>query len=492
MIATSTGRAPTAIAPSRVCGVVGTDVRRRASGTRADATWGATGAPRDRRRRRRTPAHPGRLPPTRRRRAPRRPRRPASVPSSATKGTTSSAPRRGCTPTWWVTSSWSATARAERPRRMPPRRGGRVPRCVNTARWWSASRVHVEQRAPARDRERVEHRGDRAPPTRSGTHSSTRAGYDGADRLPARMRLGLALPQFDYSVGGSSPLRWDTIVEYATRGGARRIRLAVVVRPPLLQRREVRRPARCERRFRARHHARSARARRQPSTARHARDLRGAASRVGARQGARIARRDRARSPRRRARRGLVRARVRRDRHGDAARRRSARTAARRDHRVPRAARRVGRSRTRARTTARSTREQPTRIGTAADAADHRRRARATACSESSPSSPMVGTPCGRGRTTTTANGSLVLERACEAGRPRSGDREPFARPLRAVRRGRSRPRAPVRADGRDHAPRCARRHDPRPVAGGTAGGHRRAGAGAARGGGRSSASTRS
>ena len=75
----------------------------------------------------------------------------------------------------------------------------------------------------------------------------------------------------------------------------------------------------------------------------------------------------------------------------------------------------------------------------------------------------------------------LVLERAVRAGRPRSGDREPFARSLRAVRRGRSRSRAPVRADGHDHAPRCARRHDTRPVAGGKAGGHRRAGAGAAR-----------
>ncbi len=29
------------------------------------------------------------------------------------------------------------------------------------------------------------------------------------------MRLGLALPQYDYSVAGESPLRWDSVVEFA-------------------------------------------------------------------------------------------------------------------------------------------------------------------------------------------------------------------------------------------------------------------------------------
>src|SRR5438132_6932550 len=36
------------------------------------------------------------------------------------------------------------------------------------------------------------------------------------------MRIGLALPQYDYSVAGESTLRWDTIVDYAAvaeRGG---------------------------------------------------------------------------------------------------------------------------------------------------------------------------------------------------------------------------------------------------------------------------------
>ena len=30
------------------------------------------------------------------------------------------------------------------------------------------------------------------------------------------MRIGLALPQYDYSVAGESTLRWDTIVDYAS------------------------------------------------------------------------------------------------------------------------------------------------------------------------------------------------------------------------------------------------------------------------------------
>ena len=30
------------------------------------------------------------------------------------------------------------------------------------------------------------------------------------------VKLGLALPQYDYSVSGESPLRWSTVVEYAT------------------------------------------------------------------------------------------------------------------------------------------------------------------------------------------------------------------------------------------------------------------------------------
>ncbi|MDQ1380365.1 MAG: hypothetical protein QOJ71_1084, partial [Actinomycetota bacterium] len=52
--------------------------------------------------------------------------------------------------------------------------------------------------------------------------SLLRARVRGVDSLAA-MRIGLALPQYDYSVAGESPLRFATIVEYARiaeRGGA--------------------------------------------------------------------------------------------------------------------------------------------------------------------------------------------------------------------------------------------------------------------------------
>src|SRR5260370_13602855 len=34
------------------------------------------------------------------------------------------------------------------------------------------------------------------------------------------MRIGLALPQYDYSVPGESPLRWDTLLAHAQRAEA--------------------------------------------------------------------------------------------------------------------------------------------------------------------------------------------------------------------------------------------------------------------------------
>ena len=34
------------------------------------------------------------------------------------------------------------------------------------------------------------------------------------------MRVGLALPQYDYSVPGESPLRWDTLLDHAHRAEA--------------------------------------------------------------------------------------------------------------------------------------------------------------------------------------------------------------------------------------------------------------------------------
>src|SRR5215813_11600773 len=43
------------------------------------------------------------------------------------------------------------------------------------------------------------------------THSSTRP------TLPHAMRVGLALPQFPFSVPGERPLRWATVVDWARR-----------------------------------------------------------------------------------------------------------------------------------------------------------------------------------------------------------------------------------------------------------------------------------
>ena len=92
--------------PVRGCGRAGPR-----SGARVDerlaAQLGERAAAAGRRRRRGTPGR--RAPPraTPRRRAPRRPRRSWSS-SSATNGTTSSTPNRGCTPSWSVRSSRSA------------------------------------------------------------------------------------------------------------------------------------------------------------------------------------------------------------------------------------------------------------------------------------------------------------------------------------------------------------------------------------------------
>jgi len=49
------------------------------------------------------------------------------------------------------------------------------------------------------------------------------------------MRIGLALPQYDYSVAGERPLRFETIVDYALRaergGQARALHELVHGRP---------------------------------------------------------------------------------------------------------------------------------------------------------------------------------------------------------------------------------------------------------------------
>ena len=83
--------------------------------------------------------------------------------------------------------------------------------------------VQVEQRRAARGGERVEHLRV-APSDTFGTHSSTTCRVRPcarADGSPVECRapcgIGLALPQYDYSVAGESPLRWDTVVELRAR-----------------------------------------------------------------------------------------------------------------------------------------------------------------------------------------------------------------------------------------------------------------------------------
>ncbi len=134
----------------------------------------------------------------------------------------------------------------------------------------------------------------------------------------AGVRIGLALPQYDFSVAGESPLTWETLRGYAHARRRRRLRLALAVGPPLLRHRQVRRQLRAGRARTSRSSTLGALAQRRASAARLGTlvHLRGAAPGDGAGQGARVARPDHRRSARRRARRGLVRARVRGDRDG--------------------------------------------------------------------------------------------------------------------------------------------------------------------------------
>ena len=81
-----------------------------------------------------------------------------------------------------------------------------------------------------------------------------------AVRLGSADALGLALPQYDYSVN-ESVLRWDSDRRVRGRRRARRLRLVVALRPPLPRPRAVRRSARTPRLLRSARHARRARAR---------------------------------------------------------------------------------------------------------------------------------------------------------------------------------------------------------------------------------------
>src|SRR5262249_45954848 len=61
-------------------------------------------------------------------------------------------------------------------------------------------------------------RSRRALPTRSARTRAPIQGMTTPVGSPGEMKLGLALPQYDYSVAGEpgGVLRWDTVVEFAT------------------------------------------------------------------------------------------------------------------------------------------------------------------------------------------------------------------------------------------------------------------------------------
>src|SRR5207245_1275842 len=92
--------------------------------------------------------------------------------------------------------------------------------------WWSTSEWRSRSASPHASSS-VASTSRSRPSDTLATHSSTRAGY-GAEPFPwrpaasaaeagslRRVRIGLALPQYDYSVPGEWPLRFETVVEHA-------------------------------------------------------------------------------------------------------------------------------------------------------------------------------------------------------------------------------------------------------------------------------------
>ncbi len=130
-----------------------------------------------RRRRRRTPEPRTCLPTSARMPGPRAWRsgaRPRCRPS-ATNGTTSSAPNRGCTPSWPASDTWAATARA-RCRAVVSASRAPGPAIVNTDRWWSASACRSSRPAPQAVTSAASTLGSR-PSDTFATHSSTARAY---------------------------------------------------------------------------------------------------------------------------------------------------------------------------------------------------------------------------------------------------------------------------------------------------------------------------
>ncbi len=132
------------------------------------------------------------------------------------------------------------------------------------------------------------------------------------------MKLGFALPQYDYSVAGTDRLEFATIAAYARAAESAGFDSVWLSDHLFLDLAKYGGPDTRYGCYEPHRDARRARARRRPGPARHARAVRSVAAGERAREGARVARPDQRWARRRRARRGLVRTRLHRDRHGDA------------------------------------------------------------------------------------------------------------------------------------------------------------------------------
>ena len=311
-------RAPTAVAPSSGAARAGPKSGARPLNASRRTRRAGRVASR-RRRRRRTPA-PRTCPPTSARMPGPRARRSGARPRcrpSATKGTTSRAPNRGCTPSWPASDTWAATARARcRGGRFGvagPRTRDREHRSVVVG-----VGVQIEQAARRRRSRARRARWDRGPPTRSRRTPAPREPTPTPVSFWA-MKLGLALPQYDYSVAGdrsrSSSRRSPRTRVLPSRAGFDSVWLSDHLFLDLAKYGGPDTRFAC---YEPHRDARRARARRRPGPARHARAVRSVAAGERAREGARVARPHQRWAPRRRARRGLVRTRLHRDRHGDA------------------------------------------------------------------------------------------------------------------------------------------------------------------------------
>ena len=293
--ATSTGRAPTATAPSVGCGSRRTEVGR-ARRERVAAELGKRAMARDRRRRRGTPG-------TRSASATQVGECVRGVDRFAGSGAVerderhdveraecAGARRRAsCRSTCSATESASRLTACSASQRSGPGKREHRPVVVRSA--CTSSNDDTTGRT-----QRIEHASSRVLRHTLGTHSSTRAGLRPQPvarvathrvELPRRCASGSRLPQYDYSFERVGAARGTTIVELARGRRARRIRLVVAVRPPPSRRREVRRPARPRGLLRSTRVARRALPHRHPPAPRHARDVRSTPPRLRARQVAR-------------------------------------------------------------------------------------------------------------------------------------------------------------------------------------------------------------